>query len=258
VRIFAENGVVSEGVTPYTASVQRGMFGWTVEKEGFVSDSSRQRTLDLVARTTETVELTLTPAGARGTTVQRADSAFARGDCAQAVQLYESVARPANVRETAGDAWLNTRLRLGQCYGRLREYDKAIKAYDGVLADRPGQWSAKYEGALASCAAQDFRTGRASFRELGGAFVGNTSGVRRPAIRALARYGSGLCSFQEYERQSNTALFDDLRDTAISEFEEFLVAIGALSRESIPEDMRGAVAAAESDAKQKLATLKGR
>jgi hypothetical protein len=253
-------GKVYEHVSPWTFSVPSEVFSWEVELANYLPDQSRQRMVDVVAKSSDSVDVALTPAGDRKALLQRADVEFAKprgAGCAEAIRLYESVAQPNDVSGSVGAEWRESRLKEGQCFELQHEYDKAIHNFEQVLSAEKGQWSAKYELGVTQCAAKDFAAGNQNLREMGGPFLGQVSAELKEFVRSIARYGSGLCKFNEFSGKSQPERFPDLRDQAISSFEEFMSTGESLLSGRLSNDLKSSISRDLADAKAKHKQLTG-
>jgi hypothetical protein len=257
VRLKARDGrVVSEGTTPAALRVPADEYSWDVNLEGYLGDQSGPLGLQLFARRSDTVAITLTRADDRRAILTRANTAFARrGGCAEAVRLYESIPRPNEMGGDLGTQWTESRMRLGQCYKEMREYDRALRAFEVVVGSRPGQWSAKFESGVTSCAAQDFETGLVSFRDMGGAFLGRVDATRKRAVQLLARYGTALCRVQQLERLGDTERNRDLRETSLGSLDEFITGAETYLAGEPPPEMKAPLEQALTDARAKRDNL---
>jgi tetratricopeptide (TPR) repeat protein len=257
VRLKSKTGtVVAEGRTPATLRVPADEYRWELQLDNFLTDKSGPLGLQLFAKRADTVSVSLTRADDRVAVLERANAAFkTRGGCAEAIPLYESVRQPSEMSGDRGTEWAESRMRLGQCYRELREYEKAARSFGQVLSARPGQWSAKFESGMTSCNAQDFDAGLIAFREMGGAFLGRVDASRKRGVQLLARYGAAYCRVQQLERLGDTERNRDLRESAVGSLDEFISGAESYLGDDIPSELRAPLEQALRDAKSKRQNL---
>jgi len=254
VRLRDADRVVGEKASPARFEVDPGDYAWEVQRDGYLTDRSLARSISVMQKPADTVEVTLTPAGDVRGIVERADAAFRAGRCADAMELYDRVTPPADFRGEASMMWLESRFRYGQCAKREDEFDRALAAFKSILDVRRDQWAAKYEMGLTYCTARQYNDGLRNFREMEGPYLGGVSAEKKQAVRTLARYGSALCNHLDYERQEYPDRFADLRESTIGGFEEFLEAAEPIQGRA-PADAQATLRAAVQDAKRRLARL---
>jgi hypothetical protein len=258
VRLQLKGGAVAsfDGVTPVTFKVPRGVYSWRVELDGYLTDQSQDRDLNLLTSPSETISRTLTPAGDWQAIRQRADAAFQAGRCTDAIRLYLAMTRPEQTDGDVGLAYAESRMKLAQCYQRERDFDNAIKAYIDVMALRPGQWTAKYHLGRLLCDMRDFQRGRAQLSELEGPFLGQVAAERRATVQALARYASAGCRHRELMSKDFPERYEDLRISVLSGFEEFILSSeNLLRRRAVPADLAAEINTALTDARAKRGEL---
>lgn len=253
-RDMETGAVLDEGRTPATLQVPPGVYQWEVELDGYVEDRSYERPLDLENSSSATIRRTLLPLAWQAQ-VTRGDEAYNAQDCSSAIRLYTGLDRPAQLDGRVGTIWAGTRLNLGLCYDREREFDRAVAAFSEVLQVLPGQWSAKYHLGRLSCTIGEYKAGRSHFSELEGPFLGRISADLKGTVQALARYGSARCLYQELLDKSQPERHDDLRFAAISGFQEFILRGADLVEKGVPANLRTPLDEALADARSKQMEL---
>jgi hypothetical protein len=239
-------------------SVRPGVYSYEVEMPNYVAERSRQRMIDVTSKLVDTISITLVPVDGEGR-LDRGDSLFRVGKCPEAITSYQSVPAPSDLGGAAGGRWLETRLKTGQCFRRLREYDKAIQTFEQLLHLEPGQWAAKYTMGLTHCDKTKYPEGIQVLREMQGQFSGLVSVEKKAGVRALAQYGMALCSYQDLTGRSFPDRFPELRERVVGGFEEFVQAADALIAKSRISDgaLNDGLRTALEDAKRKLRSLSG-
>jgi hypothetical protein len=193
------------GTTPFTVKVPAGNYAWTVSKDGFLRDSSGSAGLQLVAAP-RTVSIALMNASDWSGIADKADTAFAAGNCEQAVPLYRSLDKPKERGSRTYERWAETRMKLGRCSQRLKDPAGAVEALKAARDDNPGgvNWRIVYELGIAQCSNLSFTEGRRTFGELDGQIRNRVSSENRPAMRALSYYGRAFCDYQDFESRTGT------------------------------------------------------
>lgn len=260
VRLRSSSGKTYEptSATPVVFTVPPDVYSWEVDLRGFLPDQSGQRNrVDLLAKDADTLQLALTLDSGRDARLKSANDAFDNDNCPQAITIYQTIERPGELGGSVGRTWLDSRGRLAQCQGRLRQYDPAIATYQQILDAEPFQWKAKYELGRMYCEKKEFTKGADVLRELDGPYSNNVPQDRRQAVMALGRYGRAICQLKDYQSQARPDDHAELRDPAIRLFDEFIFAAENLLKGDLPADIRTMLARNLDDATSKRAELKG-
>ena len=193
------------GTTPFTTRVPAGTYSWLVDKEGYLPDSSAAGGLQLVAGP-RTVSIQLMNASDWSGIADKADAAFAAGNCDQAVPLYRSLDKPKERASRTYERWSLSRMQLSRCSQRLKDPAGAVEALRTARDDNPGavNWRIVYELGIAQCSNLSFTEGRRTFGELDGQIRNRVASENKPAMRALAHYGRAFCGFQDFENRTGT------------------------------------------------------
>jgi DNA-binding SARP family transcriptional activator len=129
-----------EGVTPTTFEVPPGLYMWTVEKDGYVRQESRQA-IDLQTQQRAADTIRLTAVSSEGNRVERGDRAYRQGNVAEAIRFYEGVSPPGPAQDDT--YYLRTRARLGELYWKERgDYQSAVEAYTEIVERDPTRYEA--------------------------------------------------------------------------------------------------------------------
>lgn len=256
VRLIGTGGrfVEAPSATPAVFVVPADVYAWEVEMGGYLPDRSDERTkIDVVGQLADTIVLTLTTAGDWRAKLANANEAFTAKRCAEAITLYGSLERPAQMSSELGQTWLESRTRLAQCMRDLRQYPQAVAVFKQVLEVEPRQWGARYEMANTLCLARDYRQAASVYSDVGeGPLLNRVSSDRREAVQALARYGRGLCKFREWNASPQPERHPEMREPALRLLQEFVgMADEALSR-PMAGDVKLMLTRALADAKDKL------
>ena len=260
IRLTSSAGAILEPTraNPALFSVPAGVYSWEVELAGYLPDRSGEKNrVDLLSKGADTLEVTLTPAVDRVSRMESANAAFNEDRCPQAIAIYQSIERPAEMGTDVGRTWLASRGRLAQCQRKLRQFDPAIATYNQILAAEPFQWNAKYELGGTRCEKKEFKQGADVLRELAGPYLNNVPQDRRPAVQALARYGRAICQLKDYQSQAQPDNHPELRDPAVRLFDEFIFAADKALKDGVPAEIKNMLTRALNDATTKRAELRG-
>jgi hypothetical protein len=218
-------GTKFSGVTPWAPTLPDGEYDWTVQRDGYLADTSSGAELFIVeAGKTRSLALRLTPASASSEEIlQDADRAFNAGQCAGAIALYERMQRPTERTGQVAERWAASRVRLAQCARRVGDFDRAIEGYDAALSIDSRNWQAKFERGQSLCDARgtDLDKGIAVMQELSGQYINQFGRGTQGVLRALSDYGIGYCQYIVYNNAPNKPLLEDLRETIKTRFNMF-------------------------------------
>jgi hypothetical protein len=256
VRLLAKDGtVVGEVTSPNPMQVQAGTYVWEVDLTGYLPDKSGTERVVLSAGKTDTVSVALNPIGDVKTVRDRADKAFAtRGGCSEAVRLYESIPKPAEMNSALGTDWVTGQMRVAQCSMELREWNKALDALSVVKGARPREWTASYMEGQVYCQMGQYEKGSTTLRDLKGSNLGSLSTGARQAASLLSTYGVATCDRLEYEASGQPERNKDQLELFLGEYEEFISGAEKLqARPGFPADYARELTNALKSAKDNFA-----
>lgn len=193
---------------------------------------------------------------AGGQQLSTANEAFRRGNCLQAVQLYQQVPRAADLNSPAGRSWIEGRLQQALCERRLKRYDAAIITDKSVLEAEAFQWQAKYDLAGTYCESGDYAKGAETYRSINGPYLNRIPQESKWAVEALARYGRGVCKYQELHNQAQPDNHPEMKDESLRLFSEFLFSAEGQSKDSLPAQIKDMLTKAIADSRAKSERLK--
>lgn len=170
----------------------------------------------------DTATVAVPRAAERAPFLKDADRAFgSRAGCGEAVRLYATLPKPADLAGAPGSEWVTTQLRIAQCSMEMREWTRSLDALANVKSARPREWSATYFEGQVYCQIGQYERGTKTFRDLNG-LMGTLGTSARQAVSLLSKFGAATCDRLDYESSRQPERDKDQLDLFLGEYEEFI------------------------------------